>query len=121
MKKLLTLALLLLTGSVHAQDATLTQVCGDRGESKYVLVGYDVTVSTAHARVSVRDAAGVEVRVAAYTIPDAAHPTADVSSFVTAIGTPRTGETGGALRRMAFRVVGYLVDKGYIAGVVVNP
>jgi hypothetical protein len=57
-----------------------------------------------------------EVYAQSFTIPDSGRPTATVVGFLIALGTSRTGETGGALRIANFRILGYLFDNGYMTG-----
>lgn len=70
--------------------------------------------------VSVRDSGGAEIRRTSYSGPDAAHPTATVAAFNTAvIWTVRAGETGTNARKTDLRVLGFLLDQGYTAGTLV--
>jgi len=46
---------------------------------------------------------------------------ASISGLVTAIDTVRATETGGVLRRLNFRILGYLFDQGYLPGVTLAP
>lgn len=71
--------------------------------------------------VSVRDSTGTEIRRTSYSGPDATHPAATAQAFVTAQMTARASETGTNVRKMDFRILGFLVDNGYISGVTVVP
>ena len=44
-----------------------------------------------------------------------------LASFLTAIGSARTGETGSSARRMNFRILGFLSDNGLLTGVTLTP
>lgn len=66
--------------------------------------------------VYLNDAILGDLHSVSFTIPDSAHPAATVVGFLTALGTQRAGETGGALRIANFRILGYLFDNGYMTG-----
>lgn len=71
--------------------------------------------------VSVRDSGGVEIRRQSYSGPDASHPGATALAFVTAQMTVRATEVGNNARKMDFRMLGFLFDNGYLAGVTLAP
>jgi hypothetical protein len=126
MRKLIAgLALLsALGGTAFAQDATLSSPVARSSEAKYKIRSFNaVTIGTNSVQidVSVQDASNNEIRVASFTVPDAAHPGATFTGLITAMMTVRATETGVDPRKMAFRVLGYLFDNGYLGGTSLNP
>ena len=120
MKKL-SFVLLLLAGPALAQEATLNTPVARPSESKIAAKLIQIEQAKVVVSLSVRDASSSEIRYYDVAIPDAATPTATVAGFVVAIDTVRATETGGALRKLQFRVLGYLFDTGYLPGVTLVP
>lgn len=56
------------------------------------------------------------LRTTIYTAPNAAFPTASLDGFLGAIGAARAGESGMVRRRANYRILGYLLDQGYLTG-----
>lgn len=102
-------------------DATLSTPITRSSETKYTARSFACSQIAAGIECSVQDAGSNETRVVSFRVPDPTHPTADVNGFLSAIGTARGGESGTVLNRANFRILGFLVDNGYIAGVTLNP
>jgi len=120
MKKLL-LSLLLLAGSVSAQQATLNSPVTRPAEDHYKLNRFDCNFVTNVCVVSldVKDISdSTTIRYFNLVVPDPAHAGATFPGILSAAGTTRATETGGAERRANFRIVGYLFDQGYLTGVL---
>lgn len=108
MRYLAILALLLgLAAPSYAQQATLTTP-ETVAATKLVVIEINVARDNAGATVQFQTSADAVKRTATFGTSSQA----ELVSFVTAMGTARSGETGGALRRMQFRVLGWLVDNG---------
>lgn len=116
MKKLLSLALLLFAASASAQqpEATLQTPVARSSEAKYRVQEFSVNASQALVTIEVRDSTENIIRTFAVVDPDAA-------AFITALDTVRATETGGALRRVNFRILGRLLDAALITGVTLVP
>lgn len=120
MKKILLSLVLLCAVSASAQDATLT-VPVSKTITKYVTSSFSMDVAQASIVVDQKDAGGNTLSTVSFLVPDSAHPTATLANFVTAFTTARGGETGGVLRRLNFRILGYLFDQGYLPAATLNP
>lgn len=123
MKRLLLSLLLLTAVSASAQEATLNSPVARTSESKLTVKRLDLTASQAVISLSVQDSGSNEIRYYNVVVPDPAPATASASivGLVTAIDTVRATETGGVLRRLNFRILGYLLDQGYLPGVTLVP
>lgn len=123
MKKLILLLALLLPSVVVAQEATISAPVARSSEAKLRLASLtlDFVANTAQVLVAVQDSTNSEIRTVRFVVPDAARPAATFPGVLTAIGTSRGGETGGAERRGNFRLIGFLLDNGYISGVSLVP
>ena len=124
MKKSVFLAVLLsVTGLASAQEATLNSPVARPSEAKLTVKRLDLTATQAVISISVQDASNNEIRYFNVVVPDPspATSTATVPGLVTAIDTVRATETGGVLRRLNFRILGYLFDTGYLQGVTLVP
>jgi hypothetical protein len=123
MRRFLAIAAVLVALAVPlavAQEATINAPAARPAEAKYTVEVIQMTASDWYVLVSVKDASNNEIRKAAFG-DDPAHPTATVSALLTAIDTVRTSETGTVLRRANFRILGFLVDQGYLVGVTLVP
>lgn len=121
MRKLPLLFLLLLAPSVWAQEAALTVPVTREAEAKYTMKRISIEASEAYFFVSVRDSSGVEIREQVFRVPDAPYPSATIAGIFTALDTARASETGGVLRRANFRLLGFLLDNGYLPPVTLVP
>lgn len=117
----LALAFALLAPLVPAQEATLTTPVTRTSEAKQTVRTLNITQAQATIEVSIQDSSNAEIRVATYVVPDAARPTATVAGVLTALDTARSGETGGAMRRANFRILGFLQDNGYLPAATLVP
>ena len=124
MKKLqIIVAFLAFAGLASAQEATLSAPVARASESKLTVKRLDLTATQAIISLSVQDTGNNEIRYFNVVVPDPAPATAaaTVAGLVTAIDTVRATETGGALRKLQFRLLGYLFDQGYLPGVTLQP
>lgn len=123
MKKLILSLLVLFAVSASAQEATYNTPVTRPSETKLTVKRLDLTASQAIISISVQTAAAEEVRYYNLVVPDSspATSTATISGLVTAIDTVRATETGGVLRRLNFRILGYLLDTGYLPNVTLAP
>jgi len=121
MRKLLLLLLLLLAPVAWAQEAALTVPVVRESEAKYTMKRITIEAAEAYFFVSVQDANGVEIREQVFRVPDTLHPSATIAGIFTALDTLRAGETGGVLRRANFRLLGFLLDNGYLPAATLNP
>lgn len=123
MKRLFISILLMTAVSASAQEATLNSPVARPSEAKLTVKRLDLTATQAIISISVQTAASEEVRYYNLVVPDPAPSTqsATVVGLVTAIDTVRATETGGVLRRLNFRILGYLLDQGYLPGVTLAP
>lgn len=71
--------------------------------------------------VAYQDASGNDTRTTVFTIPSASAPGATVVGLITAMMTTRATETGSNVRKLNFRVLGYLADQGLLTGVTLVP
>lgn len=113
-------------GYSFAQEASLTSPVTRTSEAKFKVRSFVVAnppsgSASAAIDVSVQDSGNGEIRVASFSIPDAAHPGATVGGLITAMMTVRGGETGTDSRKMQFRVLGYYADQGYFPAATLNP
>lgn len=104
-------------------EATLNSPVPRTSEAKYALrvVVLDFANNAGHIEALVQDATNAEIRRVSYHVPDAAFPSATWPGLLSALGTARSGETGGAERRGNFRILGFLSDNGYLSGVTLVP
>lgn len=120
MKRILSLLILSLAGLAPAQEAPLTSSVA-KPITKYVTSSFSMDAAQASIVVDQKDAGGNTLSTVSFLVPDSAHPTATLANFVTAFTTARGGETGGVLRRLNFRILGYLFDQGYLPAATLNP
>ena len=113
MRKVL-LFLILLAPWASAQEATLTSPVARPSEAKYKMQRVVLEAGEAYLTVSVQDSSNEEIRSITYR-------TVDVAGVFAAIDTVRSGETGGVLRRANFRLLGFLLDEGYLPPVSLVP
>ena len=120
---ILSLLLLSLAGLASAQEATLSAPVARPSEAKLTVKRLDLTAVQAVISISVQSSVGDEIRYYNLVVPDPSPATASasISGLVTAIDTVRATETGGVLRRLNFRILGYLFDQGYLPGVTLAP
>lgn len=88
----------------NAQEATL-QTPETVSATKIVTQSMQLQRNEAYVTVEFQTAASGVKRTLTVRITQA-----ELTSFVTALDTVRSGETGGALRRMNFRILGWLAD-----------
>ena len=103
--------LLALSTTASAQEATLNapEVLPSPAAVSRLVVA-EVLLTRSGGSVTVEFQAGTTPRRArTYAIA-----AGEMASFVTAIDTARSGETGGVARRFNFRVLGWLVDNSKI-------
>lgn len=120
---IISLLLLSFAGLASAQEATLNAPVARPAEAKLTVKRLDLTATQAVISISVQDSSNSEIRYFNVVVPDPAPATAtsSVAGLVTAIDTVRATETGGVLRRLNFRILGYLFDTGYLPGVTLKP
>lgn len=121
MRKILILSVLLsFAGLASAQEVTLNTPVARPAESKLTVKRLDLTATQA---VIMQDSGSNEIRYFNVAVPDPspATSTATITGLVTAIDTARATETGSVLRRLNFRILGYLFDNGYLPGVTLVP
>lgn len=123
MKKLLLSLLILFAVSASAQEATLNSPVARPSATKITIKEINIRQTQVVVSISTQTAAGEETKYSNLVIPDSspATSTATVVGFITAFDTVRATETGSALRRFQFRVLGYLFDTGYLPGVTLVP
>jgi hypothetical protein len=121
MKNILFGFLLLLATTGLAQEATLNIPVTRPSEAKLGVKEVNIRQTQVVVSLSVQASTNDEIRYYNVAIPDITFPSATVVGFITAIGTTRPTETGTALRRFQFRVLGYLSDNGYLSGVTLVP
>lgn len=102
-------------------EATLNSPVSRASEAKYVVRTLGISQTQASIEVSVQDSSNNEIRVQAFTCPDAAHPSATVAALFTALDTVRATESGGILARANFRILGFLFDNGYFPAATLVP
>lgn len=119
MRKLITILLLSFAGLASAQEATLSAPVAQPSETKLVIQRIDITAAQIVVSIDVKGPGNEQIRYFNVAVPDQAHPSASVTGLVTAIDTARPSETGGVLRRLNFRVLGYLADQGLLPAAVV--
>lgn len=122
-KAILSIILLSFAGLASAQEATLNSPVSRPAEAKLTVKRLDLTATQAVISISVQDSTNSEIRYFNVVVPDPAPATATatVNGLVVAIDTVRATETGGVLRRLNFRILGYLFDTGYLPGVTLVP
>lgn len=103
-------------------DATLNTPRTRPSEAKYLVSGFSVSRLPAQAIITaaVVDASDADIRTETFIAPHPQFPTATLNGFLTAIGTARSGESGTVANRANYRVLGFLIDNGYIAGATLN-
>ena len=110
---------------VIAQDAALTSPVVQT-QAKYKVRSFlvenpPVGSPSALVIVSSQDSGNSEIATIPYRIPDPARPSATFAGLSTAMVTVRATETGSDARKLAFRILGYLLDNGYLPAVTLNP
>lgn len=124
MKTTLIAITLLLASTLSAQEATIT---APEQITKARIVVLNVTedfIDCQCARITLgyRTAAGVLLPEHNRVIEvGGAANLAQANAYLTARGTARANETGSAMRRTQFRILGFLADQGIISGVTVAP
>ena len=118
MRKILSILILLCAGLASAQEATLSAPVAQPAETKLVIQRIDITQAQIIVSIDVKGGGNEQIRYFNVAVPDASHPTATVAGLVTAIDTVRATETGGVLRKLNFRVLGYLADQGLLPAAV---
>lgn len=107
-----------------AQDGALA---ANITATKMAVTGFHVLApslgaASASVDLAVQTAGGVDVVTKTVVIPNPIAPTLTVLSLITAMMTTRSGETGNNARKMTFRVIGELFDKGALPEInAVNP
>lgn len=100
----------------YAQQATLPAPLARASEDNRQVVSYYATSDAGgrwEAIVAVRDNAFNEIRRESYSGPDATHPSATAAAFNTAVINVRATETGTDVRKVRFRITGFLKDQSY--------
>jgi hypothetical protein len=104
--------------SAGAQSGTLTTPVTTPNQTKMVVRSFTAVTGTGANQITVevsfQDAGSSEQKVVAYSVPDVNVPAATFGGMCTAMITVRSGETGSDARKLAFRVLGYLSDRGYL-------
>jgi len=125
MRKLIPLLLVGLLGLAQgfAQEVTLTAPVTRNSGTKYAITLFVVSTSpaTANIEVALKDSGNAEISRVMNVIPDPSHAGATVAGLVTAMMTVRATETGTDVRKMQFRVLGYLNDQGYFPAGTLAP
>jgi hypothetical protein len=124
MKRLIPIVALLFVALLSsAQTATYNTPVSRSSETKIIVTNFHVLRDCACATIDleVQDSNGVVIRPQSVGIPDPNIPTASLVGLTAAMETVRATETGNAIRKMNFRILGYLSDQGYLSGVTVNP
>jgi hypothetical protein len=125
MRKLIPILIVGLLGLANgfAQEITLTAPVVRNSGTKYTITLFVVstTPATANIEIALKDAGNVEISRVMNVIPDPAHAGATVAGLVTAMVTVRATETGSDVRKMQFRVLGYLNDQGYLPAGTLTP
>lgn len=125
MKKLLVVLILLVAVPLMAQQATFNSQVTRPAEDNFRAISYMATRDGGgrwEVVVGVFDTTGnTEIRRVTFSGPDVLHPSATALAFLTAQMNARSGETGGNVRRMDFRVLGFLADNSYISNVTLAP
>ena len=107
-----------------AQDGALTAsiTATKLAISSFTVLSPPSGNASAFVGVSVQTAGGVQTDARGISIPNPAIPSLTVLSLITAMMTIRSGETGSNARKMSFRVLGELFDKGALPEInAVNP
>lgn len=118
MRKLIPLLLVVLLGTpmLFAQQATLPAPLARASEDNRQVVSYYATSDAGgrwEAIVAVRDNVSNEIRRESYSGPDVTHPSATAAAFNTAVINVRATETGTDVRKVRFRITGFLKDQSY--------
>jgi hypothetical protein len=127
MRKPLAIAAVLaaLSGAVvMAQQATNNTPVSRPAEDNRQIVSYYATSDGGgrwEVYVAIRDSGNNEIRRESYSGPDAAHPAATASAFNTAVINARASETGTDVRKVRFRITGFLFDNGYLPSTTLVP
>ena len=121
MKKLF--LMLLFAIPVFGQQANVNSPAARPAIDHYVvkIIHEDGDCQCAQVHVEAQDSSNNPISRQRFDIPDANIAGSSFVNFETARGTTRASETGGTLRRLNFRVLGYLVDTGYLSGVTLVP
>lgn len=127
MRKLIPLLFaLLIVGVVpsYAQQATLSAPVARASEDNLRVESSYLTRDSGgrwEVQVSVRDNSSNEIRRTTYSGPDATHPSATATAYNTATISVRGTETGTDVRKVNFRILGFLSDNGYLPAVTLVP
>lgn len=124
MKRTLIALFLFIAISAHAQQATINSPVARSSETRILIVDFQVKRDCACANIVVefQDASSVAIRQVRYDVPDPAIPAATLVGLITAMETVRSTETGTVIRKMNFRVLGWLSDNTYLpAGTTLVP
>lgn len=124
MKKILSLVFLLLAAPAFGQSATLTAPVTFTNATKYVvqIVHFERDCVCATITLELQDATGAVKNTTQLSIPaDVGAPGTEFLNFLTAMGSPATGETGGIARKMNFRILRYLTVTYPRIGATPNP
>jgi hypothetical protein len=96
---------ILLAAAAHAQEATLTTP-ETVAATKVVVREFKVSRQSVEVSVEFRTASDAVKRFLTYSSSE----TADIVSFLGALRSARAGETGTDVRRVNFRILGWLRD-----------
>ena len=127
MKRILILAALFAlvgTTGLFAQSATLSTPQTQPTITKVVATRVEIIRDCACAAVHIayQDASSNDATKTRFDIPaDPANPGTELQTFIGALLTARSGETGVNSRKLNFRALGYLVDSGRLTGVTLVP
>ena len=113
-----------LAASATAQQATITATDQTPVATKMIVSNIDVNrdCTCAFVEVVYQNASSSDLTRTRYAIPaDPLNPGTELQTFIGALISVRTGETGVNSRKANFRVLGYLVDAGRITGVTLVP
>lgn len=123
MRKIAYLIAFLVTLPLFAQQATVTSPVARSAETKHIFVDFafkrDCVCTTIVTEY--QDAGGNATRQVRYDVPDPNFPSATLQGLAGAMISVRATETGTNLRKLQFRVLGYLADNGYLAGETLAP
>ncbi len=105
MKSIVLAILLFVAAPLVAQQATLTTP-ETLSATKIVVASLSLDQNTANITVNYQASDSTTKRSLSY----ATVSQAELVSFLTALGSARASETGAVLRRMNFRVIGWMAD-----------
>jgi len=107
-------ALLLLAVPVLAQEATLGTPEQDAALVKLQITGYSCEVANLHIEIHVKYLSQDGTRIVFRRLDWFAANVTGLNDWHTAIGNARVNETGTANRRMNYRILGFVLDKGLL-------